>query len=405
MPFLFFLFILGAVVVFFVIAKKQAERRREAWQSVARDLGFIYIPGDLFKVGVLTGQFGESVVTTDIHTVNNGKNSHQMTRYKLEYPSLGLGLRLSRQGIMDNLGKMFGGQDIEIGDAEFDRLLLVRGSDPERVREFLTPERRETLMNAFNVFTKLVVTDQEAVIETYGQESSEARLKGAIGCLHRLAETLGVGSKPRAQQKTKVMERKEAKPSAPAPSAVEFKPFIPAAAPATLSAAPAHTAPATLSAAPAHTAPATLSAPPPTPSEAPAAVIPVPAPAATGELTAAALSAELFGGSTSSFDVEKKFVPYIGKTVRWSGKLENVRQFGSDFTFKNGAGTKAIVLVHELSNQFGFKNPVKAVVRFKPEDYATLNPLAGQPLEFSGRLLKADGMVRELYLEDGAVEA
>ena len=373
---LLFLLIVGAFVAFLVVAKKQAERRREAWQETARELGFIYIPGDMLKVGVLTGQFGKSVVTADIHTVNNGKNSHQMTRYKLEYPSLGLGLRLSRQGLMGNLGKMFGGQDIELGDAEFDRLLMVKGGDPQRVRDFLSPERRKALMAAFSAYPKLVVTDSEAVLETYGQESSGERLKTAIGCLRHLSTTLCGDAHPAAaQQKTKVMERKDFKPaapaSAPASAAVEFKPFAPAPTPV------------------------------PVPVHEPAAPPPVPVPAVGEELTAAGLSAALFGGSASSFDVERMFAPHQGKRVRWSGKLENVRQFGSDFTFKGGAGTKAVVLVHELSNQFGFKNPVKAVVRFKPEDYATLTPLAGKPLEFTGRLLKADGMVRELYLEDG----
>lgn len=49
----------------------------------------------------------------------------------------GLRLTVSRTNPFTGIGKMFGMQDIEVGDAEFDRAFVIKGSDAEQVLRLL----------------------------------------------------------------------------------------------------------------------------------------------------------------------------------------------------------------------------------------------------------------------------
>src|SRR5439155_325125 len=71
------------------------------------------------------------------------------TRLRAFFPRpLGLGLHVSREApILHGLGKLFGMQDIELGDPAFDRAFLIKGQPPERVRQlFGAPEARARLL-------------------------------------------------------------------------------------------------------------------------------------------------------------------------------------------------------------------------------------------------------------------
>ena len=67
--------------------------------------------------------------------------------FKLHFPrSLSLGLNVSREGTLNKVAKFLGGQDIEVGDAEFDGALTVKGTHRNDILDFLTPVRRDKIM-------------------------------------------------------------------------------------------------------------------------------------------------------------------------------------------------------------------------------------------------------------------
>lgn len=46
----------------------------------------------------------------------------------------GLYFKISRQGFFDSIGKLFGMQDIEIGDPFFDEQFVIKGNNPEKIK-------------------------------------------------------------------------------------------------------------------------------------------------------------------------------------------------------------------------------------------------------------------------------
>lgn len=56
-------------------------------------------------------------------------------------------------GLISGLGKIFGMQDIEIGDENFDRKFVIKSSDPDMISSFLTPQVRDMFINAADKYT------------------------------------------------------------------------------------------------------------------------------------------------------------------------------------------------------------------------------------------------------------
>lgn len=111
----------------------------------------------------------------------------------------------------------------------------------------------------------------------------------------------------------------------------------------------------------------------------------------------------LFSDSAFSTDIMKKFEHLAGQEVNWTGTLENAQKFFSDFTFKDKTGTKATIKLYELTDKFGIKTPVKAIVQFETDDYDYLNSKRSEPIEFIGKLLKIEAFSKEIYLSDGVI--
>jgi hypothetical protein len=71
------------------------------------------------------------------------------------------------------IGKLMGMQDLEIGDAQFDRKMVLRASDPERLRAFLQPQTRRAILTLVQLSSwghmRIAVTGQRFVVEGLGE--------------------------------------------------------------------------------------------------------------------------------------------------------------------------------------------------------------------------------------------
>jgi len=78
------------------------------------------------------------------HWSTGGKNSttYSTVRIDLENPK-GLTASFSREGLLSKLGKGLGMQDVQTGDDQFDKLFIIKCSDPEFIRQALLPEVKE----------------------------------------------------------------------------------------------------------------------------------------------------------------------------------------------------------------------------------------------------------------------
>lgn len=78
------------------------------------------------------------------HYSTGGRNrtTYATVRIAVENPR-GLRLGFSRESILGKLGKSLGMQDVRTGDERFDRLFIVKCSDPAFVRQALLPEIKQ----------------------------------------------------------------------------------------------------------------------------------------------------------------------------------------------------------------------------------------------------------------------
>ncbi len=132
---------------------------------------------------------------------------------------------------------------------------------------------------------------------------------------------------------------------------------------------------------------------------------PRPAPAAGEALDAdaAEVCEDLFGGNQLGTAVARLFEEhYQDAVVTWTGTLERLDPYYSDFVFGQGPGTKAQLQIHRLEGDFGTRS-AEALVQLDADASEALRDRIGQPLTFRGRLVKCEAFMRRLLVADGVL--
>jgi hypothetical protein len=138
----------------------------------------------------MSGAAGSLTVAADTFFDGSGPNFSSSTRYRIRYPSLGLGIHLRPQSRWERLFTLLGSQDIETGSADLDRRFVVEGSDPDRVLRFLTAGRIAALNELSNHYHGIVVTDDGLYLQTLGMENNTNRLFRTVRRLMEAARVL-----------------------------------------------------------------------------------------------------------------------------------------------------------------------------------------------------------------------
>jgi hypothetical protein len=122
--------------------------KREIWQQLSTDLGARFVDGGFWKGDKVVATHGQWTVTLDTHAVSTGKTTVVFTRMRAPYVNPG-GLRFTiyRKGVFSGIGKWFGMQDIEIGDAPFDEDFIIKGTDESQVRSLFSGAKIRDLVS------------------------------------------------------------------------------------------------------------------------------------------------------------------------------------------------------------------------------------------------------------------
>ena len=110
--------------------------RTEIWRQLSEKIEGRYIDGGAFKSDRVEATHGEWIVTLDTYTVSTGKTTVTYTRMRAPYANAdGFRFKIYRRGVFSDLGKLLGMQDVEIGEPEFDRDYIIKGTDEGRLRQ------------------------------------------------------------------------------------------------------------------------------------------------------------------------------------------------------------------------------------------------------------------------------
>ena len=120
----------------------------EIWRQLCAEIGAQYVDGGFWKGNKVQGAHGPWTITLDTYTISNGKTSTTYTRMRAPFvDSEGFRFTVYRKGIFSEIGKWFGMQDIEIGDANFDQDFILKSNREPKLRELLGSSKIRELIN------------------------------------------------------------------------------------------------------------------------------------------------------------------------------------------------------------------------------------------------------------------
>lgn len=112
--------------------------RQELWMHIASGIGDEFLDGEEWKGNRVAVKQGNWTLTLDTDRLDYGEAGAVSTRLRAPYINAdGFRFQISPEGLMGRIGKLFGLQDVQTGDAEFDAAFLVRSTDEAKVKAFL----------------------------------------------------------------------------------------------------------------------------------------------------------------------------------------------------------------------------------------------------------------------------
>lgn len=159
---LVFVLIVATAVVF---ARRQRARVYAAWNALAVRLGGAFVPasGSWWRrqSGRVEATIGEVVVTLDHYTVSHGKSSTTYSRTRVETPCRHR-LTVYRESVFSGIGKVFGMQDLLVGDSAYDDRFVIKSDDEAWARKALNKVLRRAHLDA----PKLKLEVKDGRVET-----------------------------------------------------------------------------------------------------------------------------------------------------------------------------------------------------------------------------------------------
>ncbi|MEM7234909.1 MAG: hypothetical protein AAF517_22210, partial [Planctomycetota bacterium] len=176
----------------------RAGGKQAAWIDAASRLKLEFRPGHLPVIAGRVDNFRVHVTT--FYRRRKGRK-RVFTRVQTFFPEeLGLGLKLTSENSLSQVGRALGDVDIEVGDLRFDEQVVVRGDDDDAVLEFLGHRRRTALCEFFKTYPMAIVTDREICLNAPGFVDDAERIVRFVYRQVDLAATMTTGQIPRARK-------------------------------------------------------------------------------------------------------------------------------------------------------------------------------------------------------------
>ena len=401
MPLLIFIPIILIFVLVIRAAAQKMKAVQAAWARAAGQLGLTH-SGSTFSPMRMDGSIGGLGIAVDVYSTG-GKNKTQWTRYRAVFPRPNTAVRLKRQTGLSRVTKFFGATDVEVGDSTFDDAFIIKADSEQHAGEFLTPERRTLLLRLYSLYRGVDLSPDHLEIVTRGYEDSSDAL---VTTTRRLvsAGRLLAGMHDDGGRMREALSRRAAGDMAAAAEALrsaaattedleesivaadllagsgrvdEARPLLDRLA----TQLPADEEIAGLRRAVDRMQPAT------------------PAPGVDAVEMQEILD-DLFVSNRLSFETTEVFDEhYLGREISWNGRLKSARDYNNDLDFGKGPASKLVVAIAEVEHDLYGVSEVDAVVSVPKGSAAHLK--RGDLVSFTGKLLKADSMMRNIFVRSG----
>jgi len=398
------LLVAAAVALGIRMAVRSHARMNQAWQLVAGELHLTFSPETFTKRAYLAGTIQGIGVEVKSVTESSGKSSNQYTRYRVSYPPLGVGLKMRASGGWQRLTRLLGAQDISTGDAEFDPEVTVKGDDEEAVRRLLTPARRMSVHRLMAEHRGTIVEDSGITWDSSGLETDAERMLTVIRRMVGVAGRLSGADVTHADSAMRV--RADGNPAEAAAmlrsGTADLEDHRDHAEAAYAGARYDEAAEALAELERALPADGQVAAWRRRADERRARTALPEASGGTVLTDPGEVAADLFDPDLLTFEATRRFEDrYEGRTVRWRGRVIRSSPYRTDLEFGGGPGIRAVIRVHRLGwNLYGGRD-VDAVVALPATAHAVLRDAGEGEVTFEGRLVRADSLMRNLFVAEG----
>ena len=163
----------------------------DEWKALAAELKLKYVPSRIWGVGHIEGSYNGFAVLVDHYTKGSRKRRRTytkiVTRFNKPMPA---GLMIYQEtAIISDIGKFFGGQDIEVNAPKFDETFIVKGEPEEAVRRLLTPSVRGALLR-YNYVTDLCLDERSITHTERGLVRDANHIRHILDAQHEVAKAL-----------------------------------------------------------------------------------------------------------------------------------------------------------------------------------------------------------------------
>jgi hypothetical protein len=138
----------------------------------------------------------EGSTRVSIYTITRGSGRSRSTYTVVEagvHPALGFKMTIAREGFFSKIGKtVFGMQDIQVGDEEFDRAAIVKGDDPEAIKRLLSSQSlRDAILRGLQAYPSLEIGSGSVKFERSGIIKDPEFYKPLIASMAEIARAMG----------------------------------------------------------------------------------------------------------------------------------------------------------------------------------------------------------------------
>jgi len=127
--------------------------KREAWELLCEEIGASYIYNGMFQADMVEFNYKNWVIIMDTFSRGSGKSRTTFTRVRLNYvKNIAFELEIFPQNFLMELGKIFGAQDMELGEPEFDEKFMVKSNEVFLFADLLANQRLKYLLHQQRYF-------------------------------------------------------------------------------------------------------------------------------------------------------------------------------------------------------------------------------------------------------------
>ena len=181
--------VIGGVIALIAWGAHSQKKIRENWALFARKNG-LQSQGNANRP-TIQGWMGPVYITLNTVVRGSGKNRTTYTQHHctINAPMPG-GIVLYKEGFFSKVGKVFGGQDVQIGDAALDNAFVIKAQDLGGTHALLSlPPVKKALLYVIHRHPGLRVQDRQLLVEHSGMTGDINKIEGVFADLSYLSQT------------------------------------------------------------------------------------------------------------------------------------------------------------------------------------------------------------------------